>query len=202
MNLEGTRGRKDEILDQATRLFAERGFAGCSMNDLAEAVGLRKASLFHHFPSKDLLYGAVLERLVMELGSSIAAAVTPGGPWEEMLDRMTDGVVGAFSRHPFAARIVAREMMDWGAFAQARHADLVAPVLVASDAFLKAGMDAGAFRVQDRPQLLLTLIGLHVMPFAIGRMAQHLTGLDVGTAPFVYARRTAARVQIRALVLA
>jgi AcrR family transcriptional regulator len=41
--------RKEEIVAEATRLFAERGYEGTSMGDLAERVGLRKASLFHHF---------------------------------------------------------------------------------------------------------------------------------------------------------
>ena len=41
--------RKEVILEAATRLFAERGYEGASMADLAELVGLRKASLFHHY---------------------------------------------------------------------------------------------------------------------------------------------------------
>ena len=56
--------RKEEILVEATRLFAERGYEGASMGDLAERVGLRKASLFHHFPSKDVLYATVLTQLM------------------------------------------------------------------------------------------------------------------------------------------
>ena len=67
--------RRDSIVDEATRLFAERGYAGASMADLAERVGLRKASLFHHFPSKELLYAAVLERPVNELGAVVSQAI-------------------------------------------------------------------------------------------------------------------------------
>src|SRR5215831_12665716 len=67
-----TKPRKEEILDAATRLFAERGYEGASMNDVAERVGMRKASLFYHFATKDALYEAVLDRLVeglrVELG--------------------------------------------------------------------------------------------------------------------------------------
>ncbi|MGR7023588.1 TetR/AcrR family transcriptional regulator [Geodermatophilus sp. URMC 62] len=48
------------ILDRAAALFARRGFAKTSVQDVAAAVGLSKAGLLHHFPSKDALYGAVL----------------------------------------------------------------------------------------------------------------------------------------------
>ncbi|PRY51713.1 TetR family transcriptional regulator [Geodermatophilus tzadiensis] len=48
------------ILDRAAALFARGGFAKTSVQDVADAVGLSKAGLLHHFPSKDALYEAVL----------------------------------------------------------------------------------------------------------------------------------------------
>ena len=48
------------ILDRAAALFARRGFARTSVQDIAHAVGLSKAGLLHHFPSKDALHEAVL----------------------------------------------------------------------------------------------------------------------------------------------
>ena len=49
----------DGILDHAAALFARRGFAKTSVQDVADAVGLSKAGLLHHFPSKDALHEAV-----------------------------------------------------------------------------------------------------------------------------------------------
>jgi AcrR family transcriptional regulator len=196
-----TKRRKDAILDEATRLFAERGYAACSMADLAECVGLRKASLFHHFPSKDDLYGAVLERLMKTVSETIARSISTGS-FEEQLDRMSDGMVTAFGEHPFAARIVAREMMDWGPFARTRFGELVAPVLQASETFLKAGQESGTFAKRDVHQLMFTLMGLHVLPFAVGEMVKSLTQLEAASPEFVARRRTAVRDHVRALVLA
>ena len=48
------------ILDRAAGLFARRGYAKTSIQDVAAAVGLSKAGLLHHFPSKDALHEAVL----------------------------------------------------------------------------------------------------------------------------------------------
>jgi AcrR family transcriptional regulator len=50
----------ESILDRAATLFARRGFAKTSLQDVADAVGLSKAGLLHHFPSKDALRAAVL----------------------------------------------------------------------------------------------------------------------------------------------
>jgi AcrR family transcriptional regulator len=58
----------DGILDRAAALFARRGFAKTSVQDVADAVGLSKAGLLHHFPSKDSLHEAVLAQAEL-LGS-------------------------------------------------------------------------------------------------------------------------------------
>jgi AcrR family transcriptional regulator len=50
----------DGILDRAAALFARRGFAKTSVQDVADAVGLSKAGLLHHWASKDALHAAVL----------------------------------------------------------------------------------------------------------------------------------------------
>lgn len=51
-------GRRERILALATDAFITHGYAGASMADLARAVGIQKASLYHHFPSKEALFVA------------------------------------------------------------------------------------------------------------------------------------------------
>lgn len=51
----------EEILDRTAALFARHGFAHASLKSLADAVGLSKAGLLHHYPSKDALYAAARE---------------------------------------------------------------------------------------------------------------------------------------------
>ncbi|MFC5056180.1 helix-turn-helix domain-containing protein [Saccharothrix xinjiangensis] len=51
----------EQILDRAAGLFARHGFAHTSLKDLADAVGLSKAGLLHHFPSKEALFEAAME---------------------------------------------------------------------------------------------------------------------------------------------
>lgn len=51
-------GRRADILERATEAFVSHGYAGTSMADLARAIGIQKASLYHHFPSKESLFVA------------------------------------------------------------------------------------------------------------------------------------------------
>ncbi len=55
-------GRRAELTRQAARLFAERGYHGTSIGDLADAMGVQKGSLYAHIASKqDLLYETMRE---------------------------------------------------------------------------------------------------------------------------------------------
>ena len=65
--------RRRQILDVTTRLIAERGFWGLSMQDVADGCGLTVPGLLHHVGSKDGLLVAVLEHRDAEDGRSLAA---------------------------------------------------------------------------------------------------------------------------------
>lgn len=62
MVYESGRRRREEILDAATKLFGEYAYSGVSMRDVAAETGVTHAGLRYHFPSKDDLLLAVLER--------------------------------------------------------------------------------------------------------------------------------------------
>ena len=53
---------KTDILDLAIPLFAKSGYAGVSMRDIANVVGIKAASLYHHFPDKQSLYLQAMAR--------------------------------------------------------------------------------------------------------------------------------------------
>src|SRR6476620_8054204 len=61
---------RDRILSQALQLFAESGYGGASMRELARRVGIRESSLYHHFSGK----AAILEAIVSEHGPASSAS--------------------------------------------------------------------------------------------------------------------------------
>ena len=62
------------------------------MGDLAERVGLRKASLFHHFESKDVLYATVLSQLLAGVEVAFLDAAAAEGSFIDRLDALTDAI--------------------------------------------------------------------------------------------------------------
>ncbi|MCS6867707.1 TetR/AcrR family transcriptional regulator, partial [Thermus sp.] len=55
---------KDRILEEAAKLFTEKGYEATSVQDIAQAVGLSKAALYHHFAGKEeVLYAISLQAL-------------------------------------------------------------------------------------------------------------------------------------------
>jgi len=59
--------RKNEILDAADELFAQKGYDGTSTNDILEKVGIARGTLYHHFKSKEEIMDALIERYSLRL---------------------------------------------------------------------------------------------------------------------------------------
>lgn len=54
--------RKNEILDAADKLFTQKGFDGTSTNDILEAVGIARGTLYYHFKSKEDIMDSLIDR--------------------------------------------------------------------------------------------------------------------------------------------
>src|ERR1700677_1802022 len=61
------------VLDTAAALFAERGFGGTNLRDIADELGLSRPGLYYHFPSKEKLLEAIVEEVTLSSERQIAA---------------------------------------------------------------------------------------------------------------------------------
>ncbi|WP_217618149.1 TetR/AcrR family transcriptional regulator [Achromobacter sp. GbtcB20] len=70
---------RERILEEAAKLFARSGYDGSSISDLAAAIGVSKAAIYHYYPTKQDIYDAiilqVLEGLTQTVGRDVAGAV-------------------------------------------------------------------------------------------------------------------------------
>src|SRR4030095_2171865 len=77
--------RQGEIQTAAAKLFGEKGFAACSVRDIAQAVGLGAASLYNHMESKDELLNTICFRCANEfLDGMTAIDSSPGSPEDKI----------------------------------------------------------------------------------------------------------------------
>ena len=92
---------RERILAAARALFAERGYAGTSIRDLAEALGFTKAALYYHFPGKAEILHALVEPLLEELDAiSDRADREPDAAMRDyvrLLAARAPGVIGLIS---------------------------------------------------------------------------------------------------------
>src|SRR5574338_1335361 len=79
---------REDILEAAAQVFRQKGFHGASMQDIADAVNLQKASLYHHVSSKQEILLEILDRALELLLDRISAICTQDLPADEKLRQM------------------------------------------------------------------------------------------------------------------
>ncbi len=153
-------GRAAEVIKAAAELFEARGYHSTSMEDIAEAVGIRKPTLYHYFKSKDeILYRIFVATIGMLLERVERRQTLPMSPEQQLLEIMGDileiidshnGYVRVFFEHH-------RELPD------DRHAEIMGlreRYHEHTVGVIQAGIDAGTIRSEIDPQLAaLALLG-------------------------------------------
>ncbi|MHA6758416.1 TetR family transcriptional regulator [Streptacidiphilus sp. PAMC 29251] len=92
---------RQRILDAAAEVFAEHGYSGASMRDIAERLGITKAALYYHFASKEDLLDGLVQPAVQALTDYAQAAESGLHSPAEMLHRFLDLTIeGIPGLHP------------------------------------------------------------------------------------------------------
>jgi AcrR family transcriptional regulator len=73
-NVERGQATREQIIAVATRLFADRGYEGTSIEAVLQEAGVSRGSLYHHFAGKDALFEAVLKAVEESAGIQVIAA--------------------------------------------------------------------------------------------------------------------------------
>jgi len=150
-----------EILDRAAELFAERGYKGTSLQDVADALGMSRTALYYYMSSKE----AILERLVENLSRRDAGALEAigrdraAGP-AQMLRAMAAEIARNASSNPQQSRILVENRHHLPPELAAADMRAERSVLRSLQGVIEDGMRTGEFRAVDARRAALGIIGM------------------------------------------
>ncbi|TQS45224.1 TetR/AcrR family transcriptional regulator [Cryptosporangium phraense] len=165
MNSERTKTRRglveQEIYVQATKLFAERGFAGTNFQDIADAVGLTRPALYHYVSSKDELLAKLVAEITQDAANDIAAeAARADVDAAQKLRSIVAGTARRQGEHADRFRLLVRSEADLPEEIAAAHEAGRRAVLKSIAGVIEEGVGDGTFRTVDPRVAALGVLGM------------------------------------------
>ena len=157
---------RQRILDAAHRLFYTSGLNAVSMDAVATAAGIKKANLFHYYPSKEALELAVLDRAAQGMNERIASVARhsfdPVGAVQRIFDEAAGIMRQSECRGGCFFGNLAQETADGNETIRRKVAEHLQAWTTALAAFLERWRQAGYFREDFQPnvaaQAILSLL--------------------------------------------
>ncbi len=168
----------ERILDAAEGLFAERGYAGTTLRDVATAVDLRIPSLYNHFSSKDALYAAVLDRGIRPV-LAVLSEFAAGEPTEQNAERLIEKVMALLARRPALPRLIQQETLVGGERLTPMLREWIGPVFARATELIERNPSAKRWPSDQIPLLVLALYHVVVGFFSVAAIYRDLSGIDL-----------------------
>lgn len=145
--------RRVQIIEAAADLFARRGYAAVSLGEIAAAVGVTKAALYHHFPSKEALYAEVMREALRRIGDAIRQTVRSPGSAAEKIQRLTEVAVLYVDREADLDAMMRDAAEHLPGTARREIGDAHRGLMAALEELMRDGIAAGELAARD-PDLL------------------------------------------------
>jgi AcrR family transcriptional regulator len=142
---------------------------------VAERVGVRAPSLYNHFPSKESLYAAVLERGIGPLLSLLRRAAADARD----SDRLVGEIMAVLARHPHLPRLVLHETLGGGPRLTPMLRGWVGPALARAGELVAASPAARRFGPEQVPLVVLALYHVVLGYFTVADVYRQLGGGDL-----------------------
>jgi len=182
VHASATKGERtaQRILDVAEALFAEHGYAGTSLRDVARAAGLRTPSLYNHFESKESLYGAVLDRGLAPVLRSLAESLSSAGPPDdEAAAALVERTMQLLAERPNLPRLVHYEALAGGEQLSPILRKWLQPAFEHAHAMVDRSPSAERWSAEQRPLLALAMVNILLGYFSLAPLHRELSGQDL-----------------------
>ena len=190
-----------QILDAAEDLFAECGFSGTTLRDVATRVGIRVArryaqrrlcqpvtravqivqipSLYNHFESKEGLYAAVLERGLEPVIHVLANLVAESSQQRPDARPVVQSIMAVLDARPHLPRLLLHETLAGGQRLTPVLRSAIGPIFENAQKVTETATQGTRWRSDQVPQLVLALYHVVLGYYAIAPLYQQLTGQDL-----------------------
>ena len=143
--------RREQILEVATGLFAQQGFQGTTTKLIAEKSGVTEALIFRHFPGKEELYWAVIERKIDCAAplERLLENLEAGGDDLEILSRVAFEVLDRRAKDQTLSRLLLFSALEKHELSERFFRNYIANYFEVLARFVRQGVSAGRFRKVD-----------------------------------------------------
>jgi AcrR family transcriptional regulator len=176
--------RRLDILHAAAQIFRQKGYDAASMQDIASAVGLQKASLYHHVESKQEILLALLDQamdlLIVDMNAVLRSEVSP----DEKLHAAMRAYVGRLAAEADLAAVLLLEYRSLDPELRARHIQRRDEVESAWREIVSQGVRAGLFRPVDPAVVGFALLGVQNWMITWFQSSGRLTAAELADAFF------------------
>lgn len=157
----GSTAVRRALLDAAAGLFAARGYGGTNLRDVADALGMSRTGLYHHFPSKEKLLEAIVEEVTFSSERQLDEIITKGAhDFEAVLRVLVYTTTLWILDHHVMFRVLDRSEADLPQELRERNDKAKRAILSRYVAVIEGGIEQGRFRPVDAHVAALSLSGM------------------------------------------
>jgi TetR/AcrR family transcriptional regulator len=181
---------RERVLVAALALFAERGYRGTSLRDIARRIGIKAPSLLHHFPSKQQLYLAVLDSIFEGMEEAANRVLMGRGSRQHRMRAAIAGSIDFIARHPDWVRLLWKEIGDESGVGRQLLKRRLPPLNAIAVNFIFRGQREGEFRTELDPfHFVLSMGSITLGYFTTAAMVKRLWDVNLLAAATIERRK-------------
>jgi TetR/AcrR family fatty acid metabolism transcriptional regulator len=150
---------REKILQAALAVFAEKGYHRGVVDDIVRASGTSKGAVYHHFPTKEALFLALVDEFAAHLAAAVAGAIRSRRGALGKVEGALAAALETFSRHRQLARILLLEAVSLGATYEAKRAEVHRRFADLIQGYLDEAVAEGAIPPLDTAVATLAWLG-------------------------------------------